>query len=178
MKMLESRLIQCGLSIHPEKSRIIYCKDKNRQQNFEEVCFDFLGYTFRPRRCVDKKGNIHPNFLPAVSRQSLKNINRQIRSWHIQLKNDKTLMDLSRMFNPILRGWFNYYSKYYPTEMVRVWRNFDCYLVQYIRRKYKRFAKHKRQARKYLNRMARANPNMFVHWNLGIFPSGRIVGAV
>jgi len=178
MKMLEARFIQCGLAIHPDKSRIVYCKDTNRSQNYREICFDFLGYTFRPRRCVDKKGKLHPNFLPAISRQSMKTINKHIRSWHVQLKNDKSLMDLSRMFNPVLRGWWNYYGKFYPSAMTVIWRNFDCYLVRYIRRKYKKFAKHKRRARSYLNRIARTNPNMFVHWSLGIFPSGRVVGAV
>lgn len=175
MSLIARRFRDCKLEIHPEKSRIVHCKDKNRRENYPVVSFDFLGFTFRPRRCVGKSGNIHPNFLPAVSRAALKGINREIRSWHVQLKNDKSLEDLSRMFNPVLRGWFNYYGRFYPSAMRRVWRNFNSYLMQWVRRKYKRFSNHKRRAWKYLDRLALANPKLFVHWQLGMFPwsSGR-----
>jgi RNA-directed DNA polymerase len=109
MRAISERFRQCGLEIHPDKSCIVYCKDANRQGDFPRISFTFLGYTFRPRRCVDGKGRLHPNYLPAISRSAKKEINRQIRSWHIQLKNEKTLSDLSRMFNPILRGWHAYF---------------------------------------------------------------------
>ena len=95
MKRLGRRFRECGLAIHPDKSGIIYCKDRNRKDNHDRICFDFLGYTFRPRRCVDKKGRVHPNFLPAISRSSAKTIRQEIRSWHIQLKNDKSVVDLA-----------------------------------------------------------------------------------
>ena len=72
--------------------------------------FDFLGYTFRPRRCMDKQGRIHPKFLPAISNIAKKSIKREIRSRHIQLKNDESLEDLSKMINPILRGWQTLWS--------------------------------------------------------------------
>ena len=170
MRMITKRFESCKLEIHPDKSKIIHCKDKNRKEDYSVISFDFLGFTFRPRRCVGRKGNIHPNFLPAVSRASLKSINREIRSWHIQLKNDKSLEDLSKMFNPVLQGWFNYYGKFYPSAMRRIWRNFNEYLMQWIRRKYKRFAKHKRQAWKHIDNLALANPNFFIHWQLEVFP--------
>jgi RNA-directed DNA polymerase len=178
MKKLTQRLQQCGLELHPDKSRIVYCKDINRKRNYSVSTFDFLGYTFRPRRCVNRQGKVHPNFLPAVSRASKKAINREIRSWHIQLKNDKSLTDLSRMFNPVLTGWHTYYGRFYPSALRRIWRNFNDYLVRWVRRKFKRFSWHKRQARAYINRLARANPNLFIHWRLGVFPGGDVVGAV
>ena len=171
MRKLTERLQSCGLEIHPEKSRIVYCKDKSRSEDYSEIAFDFLGYTFRPRRCVNKKGEVHPNFLPAISRVSKKSINREIRRWHIQLKNEKSLLDLSKMFNPTLVGWSSYYGRFYPSELRVIWDNFNEYLVRWIRRKFKRFSWHKRQARLYLNRLARANPNLFIHWRLGVFPS-------
>jgi len=176
MRRITSRFSQCGLEIHKGKSAIVYCKDKNRREENEEISFDFLGYTFRPRRCVNGKGVVHPNFLPAVSRTSKKAISREIRSWHIQLKNEKTLVDLSRMFNPVLRGWQNYYGRFYPSAMSSIWRRINWYLAQWVRRKYKRFAKHKRRAYKHVARLAVANTHLFVHWELGCFPgslSGR-----
>lgn len=178
MMKLTRRLQECGLEIHPEKSKIIYCKDKNRKGNYEDITFEFLGYAFRPRRCVNKKGELHPNFLPAISKASKKAINREMRSWHIQLKNSKSIIDLSKMFNPILTGWFIYYGRHYPSALNVIWRNFNWYLIQWVRRKYKRFSWHKRQAKEYINRIARANPHLFVHWKLGVFPGGKVVGAV
>jgi RNA-directed DNA polymerase len=178
IKRLTERLQECGLEIHPDKTRIIYCKDNNRRMSNEDISFEFLGYTFRPRRCVNKKGELHPNFLPAISNTSKKALNREIRSWHLQLKNDKSLLDLSKIFNPILRGWFNYYGKFYPSALGSIWKNFNMYLVRWVRRKYKNFSGHKRRAKNYINRLARANPNLFVHWQLGVFPGGKVVGAV
>jgi len=170
MRRISERFRQCGLEIHPDKSSIVYCKDVHRTEDHPRISFDFLGYTFRPRRCVDKRGLVHPNYLPAISRSSLKEINRRVRSWHIQLKNEKTLLDLSRIFNPILRGGHAYYGRFYPSALRRLWRNLNQYLVRWVRRKLKRFSWHKKRARQYLNRLARANPHLFVHWQLGVFP--------
>lgn len=170
LKRIAQRFVECGLEIHTEKSKIVYCKDANRTREYAHISFDFLGYTFRPRRCVDKRGRIHPNFLPAISNASKKAIKRTIRSWHLQLKNDKSLEALSKMFNPILRGWHNYYGRFYPSELGRVWFNVNRYLVQWVRRKHKRYAGHKTRARKYLSCQAYANPHLFVHWQLGVMP--------
>jgi len=169
-KKITERFQQCGLEIHPDKSGIIYCKDRNRTGTYERVSFDFLGYTFRPRRCVDKKGVVHPNFLPAISNVSKKAMNREMRSWHIQLKNDQSLSELSSMFNAKIRGWHNYYGRFYRTAMSPTWQHLNWYLTQWVRRKYKRFARHKTRAREYLNRCAKANSNLFEHWKLGIYP--------
>lgn len=170
MRRISERFRQCGLEIHPDKSSIVYCKDVNRAEDYSRISFDFLGYTFRPRRCVNPKGQVHANFLPAISRDSMKEVNRCIRSWHIQLKNEKTLLDFSRIFNPILRGWHAYYGRFYPSALGQIWNNFNGYLVRWVRRKFKRFFRHKRRARRFLARFARAHPDLFIHWHLGVFP--------
>jgi len=177
LERVTQRFRECHLDIHPDKSGIIYCKDKNRKARFKRISFDFLGYTFRPRRCVNKQGLIHPNFLPAISQTSKKAINQEIRGWHIQIKNDKSLLDLSKMFNRILKGWFNYYGRFYPTGMRGIWRSVNKYLMQWVRRKYKRFSWHKTRAFNYVNKLARLNPHLFIHWQLGIFPGSKVVGA-
>lgn len=166
LRRITQRFKECGLEIHPNKSGIIYCKDKNRKLDFERISFDFLGYTFRPRRCVNKQGVVHPNFLPAISKVSRKFIIRRMRSWHIQIMNDKSIFDISRMFNVVLVGWHNYYSRFYPSAMDSIWRHFDRYLTQWVRRKYKRFAGHKRRAFRYVENLASAYPLLFVHWKL------------
>lgn len=167
MECIKRRFKECGLDIHPQKSQIVYCKDANRKEEHENICFDFLGFTFRPRQCVSEKHGVHPNFLPAISRTSMKAINQEIRSWHIQLKNDKSLVDLANMFNAKLRGWFIYYGRFYPSALQRIWHNVNGYLVRWVRRKYKRFASHKRRAWKYLRQLAQGNQRLFIHWQLG-----------
>jgi len=170
MRRISERFRQCGLEIHPDKSSIVYCKDANRTEDYARISFDFLGYTFRPRRCVNPKGQVHANFLPAISRDSIKEINRRIRSWRIQLNNEKALLDFSRIFNPILRGWYAYYGRFYPSALGRIWNNINRYFVRWVCRKFKRFFRHKRRARRFLDRCARAHPDLFIHWRLGVFP--------
>lgn len=177
LKRIAQRFRECGLEIHPDKSGIIYCKDKNRRGNYKRISFDFLGFTFQPRRCVNGKGLVHPNFLPAISQASKKAIYQEMRSWHIQLKNDKSLLDLSKMFNRVLQGWNNYYGRFYPSALCEIWRHFNRYLSRWVRRKYKRFAWHKRRSYHYLNCLSQANKHLFTHWKLGIFPGSKVVGA-
>ena len=162
MKRITERFIECRLEIQPTKSGIIYCKDRNRTQTYERISFDFLGYTFRPRSCVDPQGRCHPNFLPAISRTAEKAINQEIRSWHIQLKCDKSLEEISQIYEPKLRGWVNYYGRFYKSALRKIFRwRFLLYLVRWSRRKWKRFKKNKRDACKYVNDLLKSNQKLF-----------------
>ncbi len=91
---------ECGLELHPEKTRIVYCQDINRKAEYPTTQFTFLGYTFRPRKSIDKYGRIYVNFSPAVSREDAVRHATDSRGWHLQLKCEKSLSDLSNMFNP------------------------------------------------------------------------------
>lgn len=173
LRKLDKRLRECGLELHPEKTRIVYCADVNRQHSYPVVQFTFLGYTFRPRKAVDKFGRVYVNFSPAVSREALKAMRQRVRSWHLQLKCDKDLGDLSNMFNPVLRGWLNYYGRFYPSAMKPLWRSVNDYLVRWQRRKYKHLANGVIRAARALGRLAEASPNAFVHWQLGFRPAAR-----
>jgi len=104
MQRIAERFRECKLEIHPTKSRIIYCKDRNRKEEYPTIKFDFLGYTFKPRRCLDRKGILHSNYLPAISSAAKQAIHETMRGWHVQLKTDKELSDIANMFNPVLRG--------------------------------------------------------------------------
>lgn len=170
VKKIRARFRQCGLELHPEKTQIIYCRDVNRKEDYPVHSFTFLGYTFRPRRSMDRYGRIYVNFTPAVSREALKAMRQTIRGWHIQLKNDKELKDLSAMFNSILRGWMNYYGRFYASALRPVWKHMNGFLVQWLMRKYKSLAWHKRRARKTLGRLVEAYPEAFVHWKAGYAP--------
>jgi len=117
LRKLAVRLRECGLELHPEKTRIVYCQDINRKAAYSTVQFTFLGYTFQPRKAVDKYGRVYVNFAPAVSREAMKAMRQTVRGWHLQLKCDKTLGDLSNMFGPVLRGWANYYGRFHRSAL-------------------------------------------------------------
>lgn len=170
LESLEIRFTECGLELHPIKTRIVYCKDDNRRGNYLETTFDFLGYTFRPRRSKNKDGKLFVNFTPAVSNKAKKAMQQRIHDWRMHLKSDKSLEDLSHMFNPIIRGWINYYGCFYKSEMYSVLKHMNRALIHWVRRKYKRFAKHQRRANKWLGRIARQESKLFVHWQMGILP--------
>jgi len=170
MRRIGERFQECGLELHPDKTHIVYCKDINRQESYPCVQFTFLGYTFRPRKAVDKYGRVYVNFSPAVSRDALKSMRQTIRGWHLQLKCDCEITDLSKMFNAVLRGWQGYYGRFYGSAMSAIWKHMNGYLIRWMMRKYKHLARHKTRATEALGRLARQKQNAFVHWEMGFFP--------
>ncbi len=168
MRKVKERLRDCKLEMHPEKSRIVYCRDINRPNEYPVTQFTFLGYCFRPRKAVDKYGRVYVNFAPAVSREALKAMRQMVRGWHIQLKCDKSLEDLSSMFNPVLRGWMNYYGRFYGSALKPLWRQVNAYLARWLMRKYRHLARHCTRAYHELSRLAVKSPGLFVHWGSGV----------
>lgn len=171
LEQLHRRFAQCGLELHPDKTRIVYCQDDDRRGEYSEMKFDFLGYTFRPRRSKNRFGKFFINFTPGVSNKAKTAMRRTIRGWHLHLKPDKTLEDLSRMFNPVVQGWINYYGRFYKSELVHVLRHLNRALVHWARRKFKRLHHHRRRAEHWLGRVARRQPRLFAHWRMGILPA-------
>jgi len=110
------------------------------------------------------------SFTPAVSRDALKAMWQTIRRWHLQLKCDKSLADLSAMFNPILRGRYQYYGRFYESALSAVWKHLNDYLTRWLMRKYKWLARYKTRARQALGRLALKFPKAFWHWRLGYVP--------
>lgn len=171
LSSLTKRFIECKLELHPDKTRIVYCKDDDRKGGYAEIKFDFLGYTFRPRRSKNRYGKHFVNFTPAVSNKACTAMRQAIRGWRMHLKPDKELTDLSHMFNPILRGWINYYGRFYKSELYSVLRHMNKALVQWARRKYKKLARHRKRAEQWLGGIARRDAKLFVHWKMGIVPT-------
>jgi RNA-directed DNA polymerase len=171
MKAVEKRLEQCKLEMHPEKTKIVYCKDGDRKKKYPNEKFDFLGYTFMARRSKNRYGKHFINFSPAVSNKAKKAMTSTMRSWRMHLRSDKTIVDLSRMFNPILNGWINYYGKYYKSELYQVFKNANRTLARWAERKYKKLRHHSRRAMHWLGRIAKREPHLFAHWRLGVLPS-------
>ncbi len=172
------RLTQCGLEVHPDKTRIVYCKDEYRRATYANERFDFLGYTFRPRLSKSRVGKHFVNFSPAVSDDALKAMSRELWSWRLNCRSDKSLGDLAHMFNKVVQGWINYYGRFYKSRLYPLFRRMNEYLVRWAKRKYKRLRGHNRQAKRWLARVARREPRLFAHWRLGVRPDGWTMGAV
>ena len=174
---LADRFAACKLVLHPEKTKIVYCKDKNRRGDHPNCSFDFLGFTFRARKTI-WLGHIHAHgFLPAASRKALKAISRTIRRWTLHLRSDKALQDLATLVNPTIRGWIAYYGSFYRTELRPTLKRIDLYVIRWARRKFKRLRRKTKGARDWFDRLRRANPTLFAHWQL-CHGNGRTSGAV
>jgi len=174
---LGQRLGEVGLELHPTKTRIVYCKDSDRKGSSEHERFDFLGYTFRPRRSKSRHGHYFVNFSPAVSDTARKEIGREIRSWHLLRRSDKSLEDLARIINPIVRGWIGYYGRFYKSMLFLILRRINDRLVRWAMRKYKRLRGHYTRAVEWLAGVYRRAPALFAHWRVGVRPDGWTVGA-
>lgn len=163
-EVLEKRFEACGLMLHPEKTRVVYCRDSRRREYYPVIQFTFLGFCFRPRIAVDSKGEVFTSFLPAVSPEALKKMRATIRSWRLGEHALLPMQDIARFINPILRGWWQYYGRFYRTEMFKLFKYLDERLAYYLRRKYRDLWGHKGQSLRRLNRISRQNPKWLVHW--------------
>jgi len=167
---LEKRLAECKLELHPTKTRIVYCKDGSRKGDYPENTFDFLGFTFRPRSAKNKFGMLFASFLPAISNKAKVAIQQTIRGWRLHLMSDKTLEEISETYNPKIRGWANYYGCFYKTGMLSIYYHINRTLTRWAMRKYKKMRANQWRAIHWLSRIARQEPELFVHWQMGILP--------
>jgi len=176
-RAIAERMQECRLELHPEKTKIVYCKDDDRRGTYPNEQFDFLGYTFRPRRSKNWKGKFFINFSPAVADKAGKAMRAEMRSWQLHLRSDKSIEDLSRMFNPQVRGWLQYYGRYYRSALYPIMRQLDRSLARWAYRKYKKLRGHKRRAAHWIARISRRDPGLFAHWQMGV-RRGSTAGAV
>ncbi len=177
---LNARLADYNLTLHPEKTKIVYCKDANRRGDYPNIRFDFLGFQFRARKTVwtvkGKRVFTH-GFLPAVSPKARVRIGREIRSGALHQRSDKSLEDLAAMYNPTIRGWIAYYSHFHRTQLRPTLYKIEAYIVRWARRKYKRMVRRPMGAKDWLQRLRRARQRLFAHWPL-CHGNGRASGAV
>ena len=162
---LDARLRDCKLELHPEKTRIVYCKDARRTGTHEHVSFDFLGYTFRPRQTVYPDGRKSTGFTPALSRSSMTAMRQSMRRRRLHLNSGWGLDDLAGSMDPIVRGWTAYYCRFRASEFQPVAEHLDGIIVRWAMRKFKRLHGHKVRAHAWLDRVRRERPGQFHHWN-------------
>jgi RNA-directed DNA polymerase len=158
-----ARMEQVGLRLHPDKTRIVYCQDGKRRASYEHTEFTFLGFAFRQRKARAKSGRQFSSFLPAISKNALKKISAEVQSWRLYNRTGQDLIDVARDINPIVRGWMQYYGKFYRSVMYPLLSRINAYLMRWIRKKYKRL-RAKRKAFRCWRGIVERFPRMFTHW--------------
>ena len=160
---VRERMEQVGLELHPAKTTIVYCQDGNRCRTYANTAFTFLGFTFRQRTVRRKDGIRYMSFLPAISKDALTKISRQVRSWGLHRRIGSTLAQLARTINPVVAGWMRYYGAFYRSALYPLLGRINAYLVRWIRNKYRRLKTVKKARRAYTGATS-AYPRMFAHW--------------
>ena len=169
MAELQARLAECGLEMHPTKTKIVYCKDGKRKGRYPNVTFVFLGYQFRPRMVRSSRNNeLFCSFTPAVSPSALKTMRSTVRDLNIRQQTQRSLDDIARMLNPLLRGWIGYYGRYNRAALETMLRHVNLTLVGWAMRKFKRFQGRKVGAARFLEKLVRIEPVLFEHWQIGM----------
>lgn len=169
LKAISDRLMACKLSINLEKTKIVYCGKGGRCDEYPEKSFDFLGYTFRRRLARSKTGKQFVSFLPAISNEAKKSIRQVIRRWRIHRRMFETIETLSKWIHPFLRGWMNYYGKFYHSELQSSFLQVEYYLRRWVRNKFrgKCHLAPITRSYQYLGRVRKYNPHLFEHWRYG-----------
>lgn len=161
------RFADIGLELHPEKTKIVYCKDSNRRLDYPQISFTFCGYEYRPRKAYNKgQKRAFTSFLPAVSPDKLTDMSRKVASWQIHRRTNLTLDDLAHEINPVLRGWLVYFTVFYPTAVKPICQRMDQHVMRWARRKYRRLERSRKRARAWLRDVRKRCPNLFAHWKL------------
>jgi len=160
---ITERMGEVGLKLHPDKTRIVYCKDGKRRGSHEHTSFTFLGYRFRARKAKSKTGRYFTSFLPAISPEALKAKGADLRSMRIHLRTTWTLDDLARWLNPIVRGWMTYYGRFYRSELEPLLQRVNTYLRRWAGKKYKRLRTYNRFKR-WWDGLIDRQPGLFAQW--------------
>lgn len=168
MRNLKQRMMDCGLELHPDKTKLVYCKDHRRQGGYEQIQFDFLGYTFKPRTTKSKKtGELFLGFDCAISIKSKKRIAEKMRELDIPHLTHKSIVGVAQFLEPYIRGWVNYYGRFRIWELNPIFQILRRRLVMWARKRYKRYRTNLNRAYDWLERIKEQFPGLFYQWRLG-----------
>ncbi|MGH2508771.1 MAG: reverse transcriptase domain-containing protein, partial [Ktedonobacteraceae bacterium] len=166
-KALTQRLASWQLEVIEDKTRIVYCKDSNRKGPYEPHLFTFLGYTFKPRVAENRRTRaIFTSFLPAISSGAVCNIHESIRDWQLSRRTQTSLDALAEELNEQIRGWLNYYGKFYPSALDPLFNHIDACLLRWVLRKYKSLKRSPRRGRAWLAGLQSRAPALLAHWTV------------
>ncbi|MFF7458608.1 group II intron reverse transcriptase/maturase, partial [Kitasatospora sp. NPDC008115] len=160
---IEERMAEVGLELHPDKTRIVYCKDGTRRGSYEHTAFTFLGFTFRARGVRMKTGNMFLGFNPAVSKDAMKMMSARVRSWRLHQHVNLSETDLARWINPVVWGWMNYYGAFYRSALYPLLARINAYVMRWSQSKYKRL-RGRKKAQIAWEQAVKLRPRFFAHW--------------
>jgi len=168
LRNLNKRMQDCGLELHPEKTKIVYCRDHRRQENYPTVKFDFLGYSFQPRSNMSRRtGKMFLGFDCAISIKSKKRIADKMKELDIVHLSHKSIVGVAQFLEPYIRGWCNYYGKFRLSALNPIFQMLRQYLVKWARKRYKRYKTSLTKAYAWLKRVKEQFPGLFYQWKLG-----------
>jgi group II intron reverse transcriptase/maturase len=171
LKSVEARLETVGLKAHPDKTKIVYCKTGRRIDSYPIISFNFLGYCFKPRQCLDKHGTLFLNFTPSISPTAIKSIRDEVRKYRIHRLTHLDLPQIAHLFAAKLRGWLRYYGEFTRSgikTLLQYW--FNEKLGHWVKNKYKTCRRSIRKGMEKLKEICNDFPNLFVHWQQGCRP--------
>jgi RNA-directed DNA polymerase len=169
MAALQSRLAECHLELHPSKTKVVYCQDGHRRRKYPNVKFDFLGYCFRPRKVKRlQEDSFFCGFRPAVSNSAMKSMRATLRQLNIRRHTERSLNDIARLINPLIRGWIEYYGRFSRSALYPVLRDVNLTLMAWAMRKFKRFRRHKFRTGRFFERLSKVRADLFAHWSVGM----------
>lgn len=159
------RMRSVGLELHPEKTKIVYCRDYLRKGKYPTVKFDFLGYSFQPRTSESKgRAGLFLGFDCAISISSRKRIADKLGELMIERLTFKSIVGVAQFLNPMIRGWVNYYGKFRVNELSGIFRLLEKRLIRWARNRYKRYKNSIRRAFRWLATIRKQFPYLFHHW--------------
>ena len=160
---IAKRMAEVGLSLHPDKTQVVYCQDGKRRGQAEHTSFTFLGYTFRARQARSKRGDFFSRFLPATSPEALKAKGAELRAMRIHRRTNLTLQDLARWLNPIVAGWMNYYGRFYRSALEPLLARVNAYVRRWAGNKYRKLRPYRAFVAWWAGLIDR-QPRLFAQW--------------
>ncbi|WMJ75372.1 group II intron reverse transcriptase/maturase [Cytophagaceae bacterium ABcell3] len=168
LRSLQYRMEECKLELHPEKTKLVYCRDYRRTEKFPVVKFDFLGFSFQPRTTSSKEaGKLFVGYDCAISIKSKKRIADKLEALDFEKLSFHCIVGIAGYLNPFIRGWVNYYGKYRKSALHPVFRILSQRIVRWARKRYKRYKTSLKKAYNWLEQIREQFPNLFYHWQLG-----------
>ena len=166
---LEKRFAECGLTLHPEKTKIVYCKDDDRRGDYPTRSSTSSAIRFGRGCRADGMGS---SASRSVRRSATK---RSSRSGRPSATGHFTSAVTSRSTiwrgcsTPHIRGWINYYGRFYKSALYPALRHIDRILARWAYRKFKSLRRHKRRTHHWLLNIAQRQPDLFAHWSLALW---------
>lgn len=174
LKALRQRFEECKLELHPDKTKLVYCNRTRRRKKSKakHQQFDFLGFTFRPRKLMTGDGGVILGFSPSISRKKTKQIIAICRKLGFHRWTHLDIHQLARALAPKIRGWINYFGKFHLSGIKLAFLHLNRRLAKWAFNKYKRFKRRKSvyHALRWIRQISKNYTYLFPHWKYGFTP--------